>query len=187
MLISSISSLSLPPLRGVSIGVTARCRRQIVGHFSPSAKVRNVHALVQEIGQSFIATAHPSKLGCEGIVSKRRGSHYRSGRSTAWVKIKNPTAPAVRREAEEEWRAWCALLAQPCRFSRRPGPSRKASAGSSSPTVTAAVCILIGVMVVIVAYEWSEGNKGGGQQTAAAHHSIRSLVGGDSGSGGSGG
>ena len=50
-----------------------------------------------------------------------------------------------------------------------------------------AVCILIGVMVVIGAYEWSEGNKGGGQQTAAAHHSIRSLVGGDSGSGGPGG
>jgi ATP-dependent DNA ligase len=43
------------------------------------------------------------KLGCEGIVSKRRGSHYRSGRSTSWVKIKNPAAPAVRREAEEDW------------------------------------------------------------------------------------
>jgi hypothetical protein len=27
----------------------------------------------------------------------------RSGRSTAWVKTKNPAAPAVRREAEEEW------------------------------------------------------------------------------------
>ena len=26
------------------------------------------------------------KLGCEGIVSKRLGSHYRSGRSTAWLK-----------------------------------------------------------------------------------------------------
>ena len=43
------------------------------------------------------------KLGCEGIVSKRRGSHYRSGRSTAWLKVKNPAAPAVRREAEEDW------------------------------------------------------------------------------------
>lgn len=48
-------------------------------------------------------------------------------------------------------------------------------------------CILIGVMVVLGAYEWSQGNTGGGQQTAAAHHSIRSSVGGDSGSGGSGG
>jgi ATP-dependent DNA ligase len=43
------------------------------------------------------------ELGCEVIVSKRRGSHYRSGRSTSWLKVKNPAAPAVRREAEEDW------------------------------------------------------------------------------------
>jgi len=43
------------------------------------------------------------KLGCEGIVSKRLGSPYRSGRSAHWVKVKNPNAPAVRREAEEDW------------------------------------------------------------------------------------
>jgi bifunctional non-homologous end joining protein LigD len=42
------------------------------------------------------------KLGCEGIVSKRIGSAYRSGRSKHWVKVKNPAAPAVRREAKEE-------------------------------------------------------------------------------------
>ena len=44
------------------------------------------------------------KLGCEGVVSKRIGSHYRSGRSKYWVKVKNPNAPAVKREAEEDWR-----------------------------------------------------------------------------------
>jgi bifunctional non-homologous end joining protein LigD len=43
------------------------------------------------------------RLGCEGIVSKRLGSRYRSGRSDSWVKIKNPAAPAGRREAEEDW------------------------------------------------------------------------------------
>jgi bifunctional non-homologous end joining protein LigD len=43
------------------------------------------------------------QLGCEGIVSKRLGSPYRSGRSPHWVKVKNPKAPAVRREAEEDW------------------------------------------------------------------------------------
>jgi bifunctional non-homologous end joining protein LigD len=43
------------------------------------------------------------RLGCEGIVSKRLGSPYRSGRSHHWLKIKNPTAPAVKREAEEDW------------------------------------------------------------------------------------
>jgi bifunctional non-homologous end joining protein LigD len=44
------------------------------------------------------------QLGCEGIVSKRLGSLYRSGRSPHWVKVKNPKAPAVTREAEEDWR-----------------------------------------------------------------------------------
>ena len=46
---------------------------------------------------------HACLLGCEGIVSKRKGSRYRSGRSRDWVKIKNPAAPAVKREAEEDW------------------------------------------------------------------------------------
>jgi bifunctional non-homologous end joining protein LigD len=46
---------------------------------------------------------HACKLGLEGIVSKRRGSRYVSGRSDAWTKMKNPNSPAVRREAEEEW------------------------------------------------------------------------------------
>jgi hypothetical protein len=43
------------------------------------------------------------RLGCKGIVSKRIGSLYRSGRSAHWVKVKNPNAPAVKREAEEDW------------------------------------------------------------------------------------
>jgi ATP-dependent DNA ligase len=34
-------------------------------------------------------------------VSKRLGSPYRSGRTDHWVKIKNPAAPAMKREAEE--------------------------------------------------------------------------------------
>src|SRR5215472_329604 len=47
--------------------------------------------------------AHACKLGLEGIVSKRLGSRYRSGRSKDWLKMKNTAAPAVKREAEEEW------------------------------------------------------------------------------------
>ena len=39
----------------------------------------------------------------EGIVSKRKGSPYRSGRSPGWLKMKNPAAPAVKREAKEDW------------------------------------------------------------------------------------
>ena len=46
---------------------------------------------------------HACRLGAEGIVSKRLGSRYRSGRSPDWLKFKNPEAPAVRREAEEDW------------------------------------------------------------------------------------
>jgi ATP-dependent DNA ligase len=46
---------------------------------------------------------HACKLGLEGIVSKRRDSAYSSGRSPHWVKSKNPNAPAVKREAEEDW------------------------------------------------------------------------------------
>ena len=45
---------------------------------------------------------HACKMGLEGIVSKRLGSRYRSGRSPDWLKFKNPLAPAVKREAEED-------------------------------------------------------------------------------------
>jgi bifunctional non-homologous end joining protein LigD len=46
---------------------------------------------------------HACKLGLEGIVSKRKGSPYRSGRSPDWLKMKNPEAPAVKQEAEKDW------------------------------------------------------------------------------------
>jgi bifunctional non-homologous end joining protein LigD len=46
---------------------------------------------------------HACKLGLEGIVSKRKDSPYRSGRSPDWLKMKNAEAPAVKREAEEDW------------------------------------------------------------------------------------
>ena len=48
--------------------------------------------------------AHACSLGAEGIVSKHREHPYRSGPSKAWLKTKNPASPAVRREAEEDWR-----------------------------------------------------------------------------------
>jgi bifunctional non-homologous end joining protein LigD len=46
---------------------------------------------------------HACKLGLEGIVSKRRDSHYRSGRSPDWLKMKNPACAAVKRQEEEDW------------------------------------------------------------------------------------
>ena len=47
--------------------------------------------------------AHACKMGLEGIVSKRLGSRYCSGRSPDWLKMKNPACEAVTREEEEEW------------------------------------------------------------------------------------
>jgi bifunctional non-homologous end joining protein LigD len=54
------------------------------------------------VGDGDIVYQQARKLGCEGIVSKQLGSHYRSGRSKHWLKIKNPAAPAIKREAEED-------------------------------------------------------------------------------------
>jgi hypothetical protein len=41
---------------------------------------------------------HACKLGLEGVVSRRKDSVYRSGRSPDWLKMKNPAAPAVKRD-----------------------------------------------------------------------------------------
>ena len=46
---------------------------------------------------------HACKMGLEGIVSKRKDSPYRSGRSSDWLKMKNPACAAVKREADEDW------------------------------------------------------------------------------------
>jgi hypothetical protein len=62
---------------------------------------RRVQPAVESDG--VIVFQHACALGCEGIVSKRLGSHYRSGRVDHWLKIKNPEAPAVKRAAEEDW------------------------------------------------------------------------------------
>jgi bifunctional non-homologous end joining protein LigD len=66
---------------------------------SPSSIVLNEY--YEEEGE--IVFREACKLGCEGIVSKRLGSIYRRGRSPLWLKVKNPNAPAVKREAEEDW------------------------------------------------------------------------------------
>ena len=74
----------------------------------PAKLLRRAHssvALNQHYeGDGAAVYKHACALGCEGIVSKQLGSPYRSGRSEHWVKVKNPKAAAVRREAEAEWR-----------------------------------------------------------------------------------
>ena len=46
-----------------------------------------------------VAVSEGEKLERIGKVMIR----YRSGRTSDWLKFKNPAAPAVRREAEEDW------------------------------------------------------------------------------------
>ena len=52
---------------------------------------------------SLMETIKDVYISAQGIVSKRLGSRYRSGRSKDWLKFKNPAAPAVKREAEKDW------------------------------------------------------------------------------------
>ena len=42
-------------------------------------------------------TVVPRNLSLEGIVSKKLNAPYKSGPSKAWLKIKNPKAPAATR------------------------------------------------------------------------------------------
>ena len=78
------------------------CRLRADGSATPVFCGDFLHDLDLEItlGNQLL---QPRILGLEGIVSKRKGSSYRSGRSPDWLKMKNSDAPAVRREAEEEW------------------------------------------------------------------------------------
>jgi ATP-dependent DNA ligase len=46
---------------------------------------------------------HACKLGLEGIVSKHRDRAYRAGRSSNWIKIKNPASPAMVRAEDGSW------------------------------------------------------------------------------------
>ena len=58
---------------------------------------------IMELDDGEAVFHHACKLGLEGIVSKRKDSPYRSGRSPDWLKMKNPACEAVWREAEEDW------------------------------------------------------------------------------------
>jgi bifunctional non-homologous end joining protein LigD len=86
-------------LRGDALEVRKALLASLLRRASPGLRL-NEH-IEHEDGATVFA--HACKLGLEGIVSKRRDSPYRSGRSPHWLKMKNPNAAAVRREAEEDW------------------------------------------------------------------------------------
>jgi bifunctional non-homologous end joining protein LigD len=54
-----------------------------------------------EIGPDLFRAA--CNMGLEGLVSKHRDQPHRAGRSPHWVKVKNPTSPAMTRAKEVEW------------------------------------------------------------------------------------
>jgi bifunctional non-homologous end joining protein LigD len=76
-------------------------KRELVALLDRRSPGLVVNGVFDEPGD--VVYAHACLLGCEGIVSKRRGSRYVDGRTDKWCKVKNPAAPAVRREAEENW------------------------------------------------------------------------------------
>jgi ATP-dependent DNA ligase len=86
-------------LRRDPLAVPKATLASLLGRAAPGLRL-NDH-MDHEDGR--LVFAHACKMGLEGIVSKRRDSLYRSGRSPHWIKSKNPAAPAVKREAEEDW------------------------------------------------------------------------------------
>ena len=82
-------------LRREPIEVRKATLASILRKSRPSVRL-NQH---MEHPEGAVVFQHACKMGLEGIVSKRLGSRYRSGRSPDWLKFKNPEAPAVKREA----------------------------------------------------------------------------------------
>ena len=90
--------LSGDDLRREALQVRKATLKSIIGKAGPGLRL-NEH--IEADGLTVFA--HACKMGLEGIVSKHKGSTYRSGRSLDWLKMKNADAPAVKREEEEEW------------------------------------------------------------------------------------
>jgi bifunctional non-homologous end joining protein LigD len=66
-------------------------RRRLARLLSRKNKVRDAIQLSEAIiGDGAAIFRHAYGMGLEGIVSKRIGSRYVSGRTRAWLKTKNP-------------------------------------------------------------------------------------------------
>jgi len=88
------------------------CRRPVPGRaefwllrlWIGRAKRRSIRLTEHLTGDGATVFEHFSRMGLEGIVSKRTDAPYRRGPSKVWLKSKNVQSAAVRREREEEWR-----------------------------------------------------------------------------------
>ena len=73
---------------------------KLLGRAPPPGIVLNAHYKAE----GAIVYREACALGCEGIVSKRLGSSYRSGRADCWVKSRTPTRQRCGATiAEEFW------------------------------------------------------------------------------------
>jgi ATP-dependent DNA ligase len=70
--------------------MTGICSKSVLAKAAPGLRF-NEH--IQADGPTVFA--HACKMGLEGIVSKRKASLYRSGRSPDWLKSKNPGCEAA--------------------------------------------------------------------------------------------
>ena len=76
--------LSGDDLRREALQVRKATLKSIIGKAGPGLRL-NEH--IEADGPTVFA--HDCKMGLEGIVSKHKGSTYRSGRSVDWLKCKN--------------------------------------------------------------------------------------------------
>ena len=68
-------------------------KRQLANLLRPALVGLQFNEHIEEAGN--VVFRHACKMGLEGIVSKRKGSPYRSGRSPDWLKMKNPGASSL--------------------------------------------------------------------------------------------
>ena len=96
-----VEAESLVDVRSAAKVLSAAARQSstLLLHLQDEERRKFSRELHDSLGQYLAAC----KMGLEGIPSKRVGSPYVSGRSRHWIKSKNPAAPAVQREAEEDW------------------------------------------------------------------------------------
>ena len=72
-------------------------RKRRLGHLIDRAQiVRLLNSGTFEAGDRLLAEC--DSRGLEGVVAKHRGSIYRSGRSTSWIKVKCPSWREANRE-----------------------------------------------------------------------------------------
>jgi ATP-dependent DNA ligase len=85
------------------VGGSPRCSASLLRNGGSHPKFHHGIRLSEQLdgADGDIVFRHACKLGLEGIVAKLRDRPYRSGRTTDWIKVRNPSAPAVTRLLEE--------------------------------------------------------------------------------------